>query len=144
MLQQFGQIAGDGSGDASAQQGVNEDVGEAQAGAQDAEALVEFGFDCEEPQLLDFDVVFVGSGVARFEEVEGDIRPGFGQIAPGDEAVAAVVAGANQHQHAGTLHRPAGNDCFGQAASGGFHHLGVAIAVGIGRFFGGYHLGDGE
>ena len=144
MLHELGQIAGDGAGDAGAQQGVNQNVGNAQAGAQDAEALVECGLHGEQTHLLDFGVVFVGGGVTRLEKVEGNIRPGFGQIAPGNKTIAAVVAGANQHQDAGIYYRPAGDDRFGQTAPGGFHHLGVGIALRIGRFFSGHHLGDGK
>ena len=144
LAQQVGQVAADGAGDARAQEGVHEDVGDMEAVAQDAVALVEVGDEGEQTYLLKLGVVGVAAGIARATEVANNVRAGLGQVAGGHEAIPPVVAGANEDGDV-----QAGDvgfllDGVGDGFAGIFHHPLIRDTRHVRRLFRRDHLRHGK
>ena len=87
----------------------------------------------------------VGAAIAEKRRAAGRARrrPGLGQVAPGHQPVAAVVARPDQHQHRPLGHVVALLHSIGHAPAGGLHHLGVGKAGRVGRLLDGHHLSYG-
>jgi hypothetical protein len=111
--------------------------------AQHAVALVIVGQQHLQPHLLDAGQVFVVGHIARLQQVEGHHSPRLGQIAPGHQPVAAVVARPHQHQHLPLGHVVALLHRLGHQAPGALHHLRVSVPGRVGRLLRGNHLGHG-
>jgi hypothetical protein len=95
----------------------------------------------EETHASDGGVIFVLLGIAGPVEIKGDVGAGFGQIAPSDQPVAAIVAGADEDENllAGDL--PTLLDSPGHGGAGLLHHLRIGVAGRIGGPLRGDHLG---
>ena len=82
------------------------------------------------------------SRCAVADEADAHRIAALGQKAGGDEAVAAIVAGAGHDHHAAALQH--GGDGIGDRAAGIFHQVDAGRAAGDGQPVGLGHLGGGE
>src|SRR3990170_140469 len=132
------------SGAPGAQEGIDDQIGPYQLPAEHGEPGIPLGVEGGHRPLLGGLVVAIARRVAR-PDVEHYRRPGVVEVAGGDEAIAAVVAGADQHEGALAPRLfEAERGLVGHGAAGVLHQRGRRDARGLGAMLDLAHLIDGD